>query len=511
MRVAIRVDASQAIGTGHVRRCLALAHALRKSGAELRFVTRSLGIDSVAMIANEGFEGTALLDPPGGVFTPDRAIPHAEWGQVSQARDVEDTAHALGAFAPDWILVDSYAFGAEWHDGVRDRLGCRIAAIDDLADRALDCEVVIDHTFAPDHRAKYAAVLPRNARLLGGPRFALLGPAYADAPRYEMRGEVGSIGVFMGGVDADDVSTRVLDALDLAGFSGPVEVVTTSANPNLEALRKRVAERDRASLLVDLPDLSSFLARHDLQVGAGGGASWERCCIGVPTLLVVVARNQMSVAPLLAEAGIADIAPDPSPYALAEKLAALLVDEARRSDMAEKARRLVDGRGAERVALALLADSLTVRAARADDSSMLFEWRNHPSTRAASSSSAPIVREEHEAWLAGVLPDPDRELYIGEIGRRAVGSVRFDFGDSDEAEVSLYLDPALHGCGLGPALLLAGEAAADPALIRATVLEANRPSQRLFEHCGYSRSGPTSFEKRRTATLRRAHGGHPHA
>jgi RimJ/RimL family protein N-acetyltransferase len=189
----------------------------------------------------------------------------------------------------------------------------------------------------------------------------------------------------------------------------------------------------------------------------------------------------------------------------------LLVDEARRGDMAEKARELVDGRGAERVALALLTESLTLREVRAEDSPMLFAWRDHPLTRAVSSNSAPLVREEHESWLDRVLADPARRLLVGEIRGRPVGVIRFDFDMPDEAEVSLYLDPGLHGCGLGPALLLAGEAAADPALVRATVLEENPASQRLFERCGYSRSGPTSFEKRRAVSLRRAQGGHPHA
>lgn len=497
MRVAIRVDASRAIGTGHLRRSLALGEALRSCGAQVRFVTRSLGLDSAGMIAGAGFEGTALLGPPGSVFAPDPAIPHSAWGEVPQQRDLEESVAALADFAPEWLVVDSYAFDARWHRGVANGLGCRIAVIDDLADRKLACDVLIDHTFAPDHRAKYGRVLPDGARLFGGPRFALLGPAYPAAPRHQLREEVRSIGVFMGGADPEDFSGRVLEALDLAGFSGEIEVVTTSANPNLPALRARTDRRPSTTLSVDLPDLAGFFARHDLQIGAGGGASWERCCIGVPTLLLVIAPNQMTVAPSLAEAGIADYAPDAAPRKLAAKLAALIADAQRRAALAERSRRLVDGHGAERVALGLLAAGLAVRPARAEDARLLFEWRNAPENRRWMREKGAIAWEGHVAWLDRVLADPGRILLVGEIGGRPVGAIRFDDCGNESYEVSLHLDPDLAGLGLGPHLLAAGEVAADPARIVAEVLPDNAPSQALFARSGYDRLDETHFEKRR--------------
>ncbi len=501
MRIAIRVDASAQIGTGHVKRSLSLAEALRKLGAEVRFVTRALGIDSVGMIAAEGFEHTVLLAPPGSVFTPDPTVPHSEWAEVSLERDVTGTCEALADFAPEWVVLDSYAFDARWHDAVRERLGCKIAQIDDLADRTLACDLLVDHTFAPDHRAKYAEVLPCASRLLGGPRYGLLGPTYADAPRYELSEEVRSIGIFMGGVDAGGHSLGVLNALDAIGFEGETEIVATSANPRLGDLRERIIARANTSLSLDLPDLAAFFARHDLQVGAGGGASWERCCIGVPTLLVVVAPNQMSVAPLLAEAGIAAFAPNPSPETLASHLKELIDDAPERKSLAEKSRKLVDGLGATRAALGILATSLAVRSATPEDAQMMFNWRGDAATRAVSLESDELVWDDHVAWLTRVLEDPARQLFVGEIGGRPVGVIRFDFSEEARAEVSLYLDPALHGLGLGPHLLLAGEAAADAAIVDATVLEGNRPSQRLFEHCGYTQTAPTTWVKHRLPSV----------
>lgn len=497
MKVGIRVDASAQIGTGHVRRSLSLAQALRELGAEVRFVTRDLGIDSEAIIAAQGFDGTVTLPAPAGKFTPDPAIPHNAWAEVTDQQDVAETAAALRDFAPDWTVLDSYAFDARWHEGVRAALGCKIAQIDDVPDRSSAPDLLIDHTHARDHRAKYGDRLVGCAKILGGPRYGLLGPAFAEAKRYEFRDEVRSIGIFMGGIDGGNHAALVLDALGDVGFGGAVEIVATSANPNLVALRKRVAQRPDATLSLDLPDLAKFFARHDLQIGAGGGATWERCCIGVPTLLVVVAPNQNTVAPALAAEGAVAFAAEPSRESIAAELRSLLPDADRRRTLAERARELVDGLGATRVALAMLAPTLSVRPATAADAPIMFDWRNDESTRAVSLESGAIEWDSHIAWLDRVLDASSHRLFVGEIGARPVGVIRFDFSDSDRGEVSLYLDPSLHGLGLGPPLLLAGEDAAGIQTIDATVIEINRASQILFTRCGYEQVAPDRWVKRR--------------
>lgn len=495
MRIGIRVDASLQMGIGHLRRCLSLAQALRSHGASVRFVTRDLGVDSVGQIAAQGFEDVVLLERDSAPFAAASDIPHAAWAEAMPEADASQTAAALAAFAPDWTVVDSYSFDARWHDALRGSLGCRIAAIDDLADRALAVNLVVDHNLTPDPAEKYAGRLSEGAQLLAGPRFALLGPAFASANPIQIGQTVSSIGVFMGGIDRSGLSAMVLLAIRAAGFAGSVEMVSTTANPALADLQRTVAQDGFATLSLDLPDLTVFFARHQLQVGAGGGASWERCCLGVPTLLLSTADNQQAVVPALADAGAvttcAPVLADTS-----EAIVALLADRGLRQHMAERARALVDGRGAERVALAMLADALTVRDATAADSSLIFKWRNHPATRAVSRHSDPIDQGAHDAWFARTLADPDRRLMIGVVGQRPVGAIRLDRVDAATIEVSLYLDPALPGLGLGPRLLAAGERAAAGGLdILAEVLEGNRGSERLFESSGYQRLRPGHYRK----------------
>jgi len=495
-RVAIRVDASATIGTGHLKRCLSLVQALIEQGARVSLVTRALDAVS-AQVLREAPCPVHWLPAPDGEFQTDGSDPpHAAWGGVSWAQDGQDTASALKSERPDWLVLDHYAFDARWHDAVRASLGCRLLVIDDTADRRLDADALLDHNWAPDHRAKYAGRLTREPRWLAGPRHALLSPAYRNAPRHAFHTEVRSIGIFMGGTDPDGISARVLAACRAVGFTGAIEVVTTSSNPHLDTLREACTSDTGVTLTLDEPDLAAFFARHDLQVGAGGGATWERCCIGAPTIAIALAANQLAVVPGLASLGAVRAATENT---LVDVLRELIADPTARQSLGERAVALVDGRGAQRVALHLLRDTLGLRPATLADALQLHNWRNHPAVRAVSGSPQAIAFEDHQAWMQRVLSSADRWLFVAQVGDLAVGSIRFDRLDSGDLEVSLYTDPHLQGLGLGRRLLLAGEqqmhhSLQAPFTVDATVVAGNTVSQKLFEGCGYH-GGPLLFRK----------------
>ncbi|MCB2076175.1 MAG: UDP-2,4-diacetamido-2,4,6-trideoxy-beta-L-altropyranose hydrolase, partial [Novosphingobium sp.] len=465
MRVAIRVDASAAIGTGHVKRCLSLADALVSAGAAVRFVCRELGIDYGAMLGETGMALT-LLDAPSGQWTPSKQEPpHAAWAGVDWTDDADHTIAACRDWLPDWIVVDHYAFDSRWHDRVRAETSARILVIDDTGDRLLSADILVDHNPDTDHRAKYKRSLETIGRLLAGPRFALLGPRYSEMTPIEIRPEVRSIGMFMGGVDAGNHSALALAACREAGFAGPVEIVTTSANPNLAELERIVAADGGAEILRDLPDLIAFLTSHDLQIGAGGGATWERCRAGVPAIVLATAQNQEVVVDALRQDEAAVTPQSSGKAALAKEIALLVADYDRRRHIAANAGHLVDGRGCERVALSMAASELHVRPASESDAATVHCWRNAPATRAVSVDPAEIAWESHVEWFKRSLASPDnRRILIGTIGKRDVGVVRFDMQDDDQWEVSIFLDPDLTGLGLGPPLLLAAEAAHHAAL-----------------------------------------------
>lgn len=538
MSIAFRVDASTRMGTGHLQRCLALAAAVRALGDTAVFVTRDLGLDSAERVRAAG-HAVRVLPPPGArtgpldastTPSPDRLLvtvqtQHtddesrasnvpplpvlARWAGVDAERDAAETAEALTGLRLTWLVVDHYAFDARWHRAVRQALDTRIAAIDDLADRPLAVDLLIDHNLHPDHRAKYGGHLPGGTPLLGGPRYALLAPAYATAPHCTVRDKVASIGIFLGGTDPTNLSPLVLRACrEELGFTGEIEIASTRSNPLHTQLATVAAQWPRTTVSLDQPDLSGFFARHDLQIGAGGGAMWERCCIGAPTLVLVTAENQRTVVEQLARIdAVATLMPadaaSPSAEAIAHALHPLLADAPRRRTLSAAMQKLVDGHGAMRVALRLLAERLQVRLATSADCERTHTWRNHPATRRVSRQQGSIAFEDHVRWFARTLADPARQLLIGQIGPCPVGVARLDrqgMADAPVAEVSLYLDPALHGLALGPALLRAAEAhgaCLSPPVTHwiATVLPDNAASERLFAQAGYTRADDGIWHK----------------
>jgi UDP-2,4-diacetamido-2,4,6-trideoxy-beta-L-altropyranose hydrolase len=369
VRVAVRTDASRRIGWGHVKRCLALAQALRDAGAEVMFVTRPSDVDSEGLIAQAGFgtlpmprmdDRNPIPDEP-----DDAPPPHADWLARRWDRDAADTTAAVHAWQPQVMLVDHYGIDGRWHCAVRAATGARIAVIDDLADRRLTADLLINHNPAADHAAKYRGVLRYPAPICGGPSFALLDPVYRDHPRCVVEPSLASIGIFMGGTDPGDFSTLAYHACrQEAGWTGPIEIATSSANAALPALQTLAAADPALRITIDQPNLAAFHARHGLQVGAGGGALWERCCLGTPTIAVITAENQRLSVPLLAADGVVRAVDAVGQGAEARHdmgrvIGELLDSPAERMALHERALRLVDGRGAARVAAALLALPVT--------------------------------------------------------------------------------------------------------------------------------------------------------
>ena len=498
LRVVFRVDASNVIGIGHVRRCITLARALVQLGAECRFAIRETDIDIDRLLLE--FGPTRMLLPKGRDAIPDD---YPSWLGAEPAQDASDLAERTNGQVYDWVIADHYAIDAEWHDAVKAQTGAKIAVIDDLANRPLAADLIIDQNWHADHNRKYALANLTKARILAGPSYALLEAAFVDGPKWKLSPEVRSIGVFMGGTDPLNATEQVLDMLDEFNFTGKIAVVTGSGNRNLHSLRQRVLGNASIQLYVDLPDLAYFFAEYDFQIGAGGTATWERCCAGVPTLALVCADNQREILFEMAEAGFQFGAELSDRNAQIELLGAACVNSILRSNMSAKCRQLVDGKGATRIARALASPSVKVRAARFSDALLMYEWRNDIRVRRVSRDSKAMDYNDHLRWLELSLKMSSRLILIGELETgEPIGVVRFDKSGDECVEVSIYLDPARSGQGLGGPLLDAAEkyladmcnSAVD---IVAYTMFGNTASEQLFLRGGYSRTA-THFLKQRS-------------
>ncbi len=356
-RVALRVDASATMGTGHLRRCLSLAQALVELGAVVDLLVRRHDEVAPQVLSSPALTkglGVYWLPAPTVPYVLDpNSPPHQAWASVNWEEDAAETVAALADLAPNWLVVDHYAFDERWHATVRDGLLCRVLVIDDVADRNLDADVLLDQNWHENHRVKYEGRLRHEPIWMTGPSFALLDKAYSEAPRYRFRDEVSSLGIFMGGADPGGSSARILKICRASGFVGLIEVVSTSANPHLPELRSTCAAWSDTILTLDEPNLAGFFARHDLQIGAGGSATWERCCMAVPFIALVLAENQRAVLEPLRKMGVVQIA-EGDDDDLVRQIHSLIVSPEARRQLGDQAGRLVDGKGTLRVAELLL-------------------------------------------------------------------------------------------------------------------------------------------------------------
>lgn len=365
LSIVFRTDASDAIGSGHVVRCLTLATALRERGAIVLFVCRTLSGHLCSLIESRGFVVHRLPGPderPGDGDAPRSPVP---WNE-----DADQTRTAIAALParPTWLVVDHYGLDERWERAVRGSVD-HLMVIDDLANRAHDCDVLLDQNQVAGMDTRYAGKVPPACRLLLGPRHALLQSAYARLhdrvlPR---EGAVQRIFIFTSGSDRDDLTGRLLDAvLSLSRPDIDVDVAVGSSHPALEAIRGRASSHPNVHVHTDLPTLAVLMARADLAIGASGGASWERLCLGLPALVVSMSDDQRPIAEELQRLGLVrwiGHCAEADDTALRQALADV-VRQGLDAAWSVSCRALVDGRGADRVCAALLTDADTPLRAR---------------------------------------------------------------------------------------------------------------------------------------------------
>lgn len=488
--IAFRTDATSQIGTGHFMRCLTLADGLQRRGAKIRFVSRGLPVHLRDMLAQRSIDLASLDSGTEGVTTGD--LQHSNWLGCSQEQDAQATQQALSDRQWDWLIVDHYALDSRWESKLRGSTGC-IMVIDDIADRQHDCDMLLDQNFYADMQTRYTGKVPAGCGMLLGPRYALLREEFRRL-REQTRprnGPVKKILVFFGGVDAENCTGQAIEALaetDLPGIR--VDVVIGEQHPHVEQIKAACGGLGYGCH-VQTARMAELTAEADLAIGAGGSATWERCCLGLPSLVFCTAENQRQQLADAAREGLL-YSPDTKDglkRSIQRHLVALTENGLLRESLSRKGMELVNGLGTERVISRLGISDIEIRQADTNDSRSLFQWRNHPSIREVSRDKSVIEWEKHQGWFESVLADPERFLLIGQRAQTPLGVVRFDRQD-DAAEISIYAVPGLAEPGVGQSLLRSAElwlANNHPEIrkIRAQVLENNSRSHRMFAGAGY--------------------------
>jgi UDP-2,4-diacetamido-2,4,6-trideoxy-beta-L-altropyranose hydrolase len=313
MQIIFRTDASIQIGIGHVMRCLTLADALHEAGANCTFVCRSHTGHLLELIQKRGHRAIGLATENLSLNNPQAKVPrHASWLGTDWVTDVSDTLQALVGISADWLIVDHYALDVRWEKAMRSHCK-KLMVIDDLADRMHDCDLLLDQNLGLTREAYYP-LIPRTAEILIGPHFALLRPEFESRREESMarrnNPKLQHILITMGGVDKNNATEQVLSALCISNL--PIDTrITVVLGPHspwqLEVKARATQMPWTTNVLINVENMADLMTQSDLAIGASGSTNWERCCLGLPSLLVVQAENQKSSAKALEDSGIAYI------------------------------------------------------------------------------------------------------------------------------------------------------------------------------------------------------------
>lgn len=353
--VVFRVDASADLGIGHYMRCMVIADQVLRAGKSVVFVSKLI-TNELELKLNAGKYRLIKLNEGESSAGNVEEI----WGVSKQKRDAKQTKEKLSALSGGvWVVVDHYGLDSHWSSEFYKK-GYKILVIDDLANRNHACDLLLDQTLGRK-KQQYEELVPKECRILVGASYALLRDEFSQIRPKSLKRRIGktrvnSLTISMGGTDPSNATYDVLKSIRVFCELNSVEVnvIMQTSSRHKEKISGFLNEFSCNTKLHLSPlSMAAILCDSDLVIGASGGSAWERCLLGLPSILLILADNQLEIGKSLMESGAAICIHIREIEDFQELLMAELNEIAFSREklglMSKKAAQVVDGRGAERV------------------------------------------------------------------------------------------------------------------------------------------------------------------
>ncbi|WP_406734092.1 UDP-2,4-diacetamido-2,4,6-trideoxy-beta-L-altropyranose hydrolase [Vibrio scophthalmi] len=473
-------------------RCLVLAQRLQEQGVIVSFACLPQQGDMIAFIEKRGFTVIRLSSVSKPVV-PATDDDYLSWLQRGVKEDADDfLSHVIQT---DLVITDHYAIGYEWQESIRKHLHCKIVAIDDLV-REHSADLLLDQTLG-----RNSSEYPSVAKVLAGSQFALLDPRFARLREraFDRKKPDNKIRVLvsMGGIDQPNATLRVLTQLvDLSSVT--VTVLLSQRSPHYDEVMLFCKSYSHIYHYDFVDDIASMMLAHDVAIGAPGTTSWERACLGLPSIIVPLAENQRETSKQLVKHGAVLCVN-------VEEIDAQLLNSFKRiiaewDGFYSANMKLCDGFGVVRVASEIIQQAcdgnlrIALRKATESDIQCVYEWQCHPETRRFALNSSTPKFGDHKSWMKSKLScDQDYFYMIMSHNQNRLGVIRLDKRINEEYLLSVYLNPDHYGQGVASQALALIDKQHPYMTIKATVLKENIASQKLFEKAGYLRLSKESF------------------
>ena len=481
MKAIFRADANPIIGGGHAMRCLSLADHLTENGWSCVFKVSENTLSTVPALQNSVHCVDVLSNED--LFKP----------------------AAMNSDHIDLLIIDHYEIDSDYEASCRS-FANKVLVIDDLANRKHDCDILLDQTFGRT-LMEYKPLVPEACQILTGSEYALLRPQFAhlreaSLARRGQEKEVRRIIVSLGMTDFDNYTCLALKAVEKSHIGVTVDVILGPSAPYLKQVQETAATMTGdIQVHVGTDDVAGLLSRADIAIGAGGSTSWERCCLGVPSLVIVTADNQRENARQLSDKG-AIIYLEGKNQSIVQQISDALVeitcDNKQLDKMSLSALGVCDGRGVNRVFLELYPEfssngkTVRLRPATMDDVDIVFDWQTIPETRKYARNPKPPTPDEHINWFKQKI-DTHAIFTIIMCGDVPSGILRLDIqpsnSKSEAYEVSILVVQENCGMGIGTAALKYLRRCFPEVKLDAYVKTENIVSQKLFLKAGYIQNG----------------------
>lgn len=474
------------VGAGHVMRCLALAQEWTRQGGQAVFGLAHIDSPLPNRIRAEGFQIAAFNLPMGETGAPN------------------ELAALASRIRASWVALDGYPFGFEYQSAIR-ASEIRLLCIDDGGmQRAALGDIIVDQNL--DASKEDYASRKKGSKLLLGPQFLLLRREFRDhaRPLRASATRAKRVLVTMGAGSNPVPFRKVMEALCLLSSGECEALVLAAGDPKIAEIVAETTRKASIAIRVEREFANTWQVMQwaEVAVSGAGTTTWELAFLGIPTLLVSIAENQVGLARALAKNGLVhylghyDQISGPQ---VAQELVRLLNDQNLRGQMSSRAMEVIDERGAERVVNAMRARMISLRHAKPGDAKLVWQWANDRETRSASFESDSIPWPDHEKWYASKLSARNSPFYIATDPMKStpVGLARFEL-QGDTAIISVNVAPDFRRKGFGVELIrVATRQFAETApiyRIEAYVKPENERSIHAFTQAGYTKEGTTEVK-----------------
>ncbi|NAZ55361.1 UDP-2,4-diacetamido-2,4,6-trideoxy-beta-L-altropyranose hydrolase [Vibrio toranzoniae] len=501
MKIVFRADSSIHIGSGHIMRCLVLSAMLKEHGHQVSFASRPQKGDLVDFVRNKGYEVKELAVPTNWI-TPKNSADYAAWLQVPWQVDLDSFVSKFEHVDLDLVVVDHYGINAEWEEQCKTQLQCKVFAIDDLL-RPHSADMLLDQTLSRTPSEYDSSDF--ETTVLTGCDFALLNPHFVTYRRQAIQSSLQKstpyVLVSMGGIDQPNATLQVLRELVSISDNRPLVTVLLSPKaPNYGSVKDFCGKNEDWVQHIDfVENMAELMMQHHIAIGAPGTTSWERACLGLPSIIVPLADNQKMVTEQLVKAGAAikvslfDIATDLiSAYQT-------VINDWHRLRLANLA--LCDGLGVYRVTqcvnglLESKRSAILLRPATRANIRQVYEWQLLPETRKYALTPGVPKWEDHQKWMKAKLAVASDYFYMVESVSQQmnIGVVRLDKQANGTYLISIFIQPECFGQGYAKQALVNVDLLHPEMTIHATVMEENSASQHLFRSANYDQTSTSSF------------------